>query len=408
MIDYESARRIIRETALAKKPVVEKIILADAAGRICAEELVAGLTIQPFDNSAMDGFAVHLADLEAASDLNPVTLRKAGTIGAGKYLEGETLEKGTCWHVMTGAVLPAGTEAIVPIENVTIDGDSVTFRNKPVAGEHIRYAGEDFKKGDPILSKEERITVAHILPLATLGIAEIAVFRKPKILFIPTGAEIVDELGAALQTGEIYNSNKFYAVSFLTACGADIKVQNTVRDDPDHFAKILAEADGEGYDIIISSGAVSAGSFDFVKEGLEKSGARILYHKIKLKPGRPNLFAEMPSGALYFGLPGNPVATAAGLRFLVMEALRIMQGQASGPPVYARAVNDFSKKPGLHMVLKGRLEYRKDGSVTVEILDGQESFKASPFLRMNCWIDVPEGQGTVKSGDIVETRPLLP
>jgi molybdopterin molybdotransferase len=408
MIAYNDALQIIREAVLSKKLGIEKVPLAEAVDRVCADDLVANLDIQPFDNSAMDGFTVRLDDLVEAGNSRPVQLRKSGVIGAGQDTKGFLLEKGTCFHVMTGAPIPAGTEAIVPIENVIVENDMVTFRQRPIAGQHIRYAGEDFKKGAPLLSQGERITATHILPLATVGISSVTVFKRPRILFIPTGTEIIDDLGVPLANGQIYNSNKFYAVSFLMQYGAEVAVHDTVRDDLEHFAKALSTAGEDGYDIVVSSGAVSAGSFDFVKEGLEKAGAKILYHKIKLKPGKPNLVAVLPSGAIYFGLPGNPVATAVGLRFFVGEALRVLRGQRPDLPLYARAMNSFSKKLGLHMILKGRLEYWEDGSVTVDILEGQESFRVSPFLSMNCWIHVSEDQAMIKSGDVVEAYPLWP
>lgn len=408
MISYYDAIETIQGITLLKKLNTEKIRLADAVDRVCADDLISRLNIQPFDNSAMDGFAVNVADLTAASSVNPITLRKAGIIAAGQDTDGIILDNGACWHVMTGAPLPAGTQAIVPVENVTFEDDSVSFEEKPAMGQHIRRAGEDFKKGESILVPGERITAAHIMPLATLGISTITVFKKPKILFIPTGTELIDDLSATLVNGQIYNSNKFYAAAFLEKCGVAITLHDVIRDDPQDFEKALMRANAEQYDIIVSSGAVSAGTFDFVKEGLEKSGAKILYHKLKLKPGKPNLLATLPSGALYFGLPGNPVATAVGLRFFVREALRLLNKQKPERPLYARAANGFSKKSGLHLILKGRLEYLDDGSVTVDILDGQESFRVSPFLSMDCWVHVPEYLETVKSGDLVKTYPLLP
>lgn len=406
MITYIQALQIIKDSASRMRPETERIALADAVGRVCAEDVTAGLDIQPFDNSAMDGFAVRLAEFPSMA--TPVRLKKAGVMGAGRVCEGAVLEDGCCWHIMTGAPLPAGTEAIVPIENTALDGDFVIFGEKPAAGQHIRYVGEDFKKGARVLSAGDKVSAGHILPLATLGIADIVVYKKPRVLFISTGDEVVDDLRKDLRNGEIYNGNRFYALSFLTACGVDVTIHDTIRDDPEQFVAALRVAESEKYDIIVSSGAVSAGSFDFVREGLEKAGARVLYHKIKLKPGKPNLFAELASGALYFGLPGNPVATAVGLRFFVSEALRVSRKQKPELPVYARVMNAFSKKPGLHMVLKGKLEYWEDGSITVDILDGQESFRVSPFLSMDCWIYVPEDRGTVKSGDVVEVYPLLP
>ncbi len=406
MLAYQKALQVITQTALSKPLGSEQVPLAEAVGRVCAENLYAALDIQPFDNSAMDGFAVRMDDLAKATDSAPVRLRKAGVMGAGKNPDGIVLQPGTCWHVMTGAPLPMGTEAIIPVEHAMVEGDEIVFQETPEAGQHIRSAGEDFKRGDCLLSIGERISPTHILPLATLGIAHITVFKKPRILFIPTGTEIVDDLGTTLQHGEIYNSNKFYAKAFLTACGADVFEYDTIRDDLNAFHSTLQDISRHRYDMIVSSGAVSAGSFDFIKDGLVASGADILYHKLKLKPGKPNLLAILPSGEIYFGLPGNPVATAVGLRFFVAAALRVMQSQEPEVPIYARAINEFSKKSGLHMVLKGRFDYQEDGSMTVNILDGQESFKVNPFLSMNCWIHVSEEREHISAGEVLEVYPL--
>jgi molybdopterin molybdotransferase len=264
MITYSQALQIIKDSASRMKTETERIALADTVGRVCAEDVFAGLDVQPFDNSAMDGFAVRLAEFPAAA--TAVRLKKAGVMGAGRVCEGAVLEDGCCWHVMTGASLPTGAEAIVPIENTALDGDFVVFNEKPAAGQHIRYAGEDFKKGARILSAGDKVSVEHILPLATLGIADLVVYKKPRVLFIPTGDEVVDELKKDLRNGEIYNANRFYAYSFLTACGVDVTIHDTVRDDPEQFVAALRTAENEKYNVIVSSGAVSAGSFDFVRE----------------------------------------------------------------------------------------------------------------------------------------------
>lgn len=408
MIGYSQALQVIQDAALARKLASEVVPLEVAVGRTAAKSLLAPLDIQPFDNSAMDGFAVCLADLANACAEQPVTLRKAGVLGAGQPAEASLVETGTCWHIMTGALLPQGAEAVIPIENVVIEGDMVTFHTAAAAGQNIRRKGEDFTKGSTVLSVGDKIMPVHIMPLATLGVREVEVFKQPRVLFIPTGMEIIADLSSELALGQIYDSNRFYAVSFLRACGADVVVAEAVRDDVERFLETLAAAQEKNYDLIISSGAVSAGSFDFVAEGLKKYGAKILYHKISLKPGKPNLLAVLPGGGLYFGLPGNPVATAIGLRFFVKEALRILNRQKPEQPVYVHVMNSFKSKKGMHTILKGLLEYWEDGSVTVDILDGQESFKVNPFLKMNCWIHVNESTESLKTGDIVEVYPLMP
>lgn len=408
MISYNEAMKIIRDAASVRMLDTEKVTLHDAVGRVCAKDVVAGLDIQPFDNAAMDGFAVRLNDLRGATADHPVRLRRVSIIGAGANNQSPSIESGACCHVMTGAKIPPLTEAIIPIEDAIVEGDIIKFAKEPQSGQHIRRRGQDFRMADQVIKRGNRITPAHVLPLATLGVSALQVFKRPKVLFLSTGTEIVDELGVPLEEGQIYNSNRPYARAFLNALGVEWHEQVTIRDDLNQFLDVLKLVNQENFDIVVSSGAVSAGSYDFVKEGLEKHGANIFYHKIKLKPGKPNLLAKLPSGSLYFGLPGNPVATAVGLRFFVAEAVRIMQSMEPEIPFHARAMNKFSKKSGLHMILKGKLEHWEDGTLTAEILDGQESFMVKPFLGMTGWVHLPEEQEVVKSGEIVEMFPFMP
>lgn len=408
MISFEAAQKIIRERASAYRLDTEVIVLHETAERVCAEGVLAPLTIQPFDNSAMDGFAVRICDLEGASESASVILEKSGVIAAGDPVPEEAIMAGKCMHIMTGAPVPKGADAVVPIENVDVQDQKITFKSIPKLMANIRCAGEDFQKGDEILKASDTLGVVHILPLATLGVSRLRVFKKPKVAFMATGREIVDDLSAPLESGQIYNSNRPYALAMLEALGCDVLPCETVRDDLDVFCKELENLMGEKCDIIISSGAVSAGEFDFVKEGLEKIGADIIFHKVKLKPGKPNLFAVLPNGAFYFGLPGNPVASAVGLRFFVVSALRAMMGQEPEKPLHARAMTKFLKKSGLHMILKGKSESWEDGTRSVDILDGQASFMVSPFFNMNCWVHVPEILESIKPGEVVEFYPLLP
>lgn len=407
MISFTEALHLVEQAAQSIRLEKERVPLRDLPGRICAETIHAPLDIQPFDNSAMDGFAVRLDDLRTASPDNPVLLKEAAIIAAGDTTEMLSLQSGTCMQIMTGALTPEGTEAVVPVEEVIIQGDRIAFSSMPKPGTHIRRRGEDFKQGMPLLKIGEQLTVSHILPLATLGISQVSVFRRPKVLFISTGTELVDDLTASLQPGQIYNSNRAYAETFLKMLGVEWHQTDTIRDDTDSFIKALQPAGTQGYDLIISSGAVSAGAYDFIKEGLTQMGAEHLYHKVKMKPGKPNLLAKLPSGALYFGLPGNPVATAVGLRFFVSAALRVMSQQKLEAPIYAETINTFTKKPGLHMILKGKTGYREDGRIVVDILDGQESFMVRPFLTMNGWVFAEEEKGTIQPGEMVRVYPIF-
>jgi molybdopterin molybdotransferase len=408
MISYNDALRIIRQATVSHRLQSETVPLSMSLGRVCSESVAVKLNIPPFDNAAMDGFALRFSDVAHATQDKPVILKKLGLIGAGDAGH-YCIESGTCWHIMTGAPLPQNAECIIPVENATLgDSDTVMFHFPAKLGQHIRRTGEDFQSGAYLPLVGERVTSAHIMPLAAIGTSTVSVFRKPRILFISTGAEIVDDLSAPLPLGKIYNSNQYFAKAFLDHFEAHVTIEDTIPDDPAAFSNVINKAMRSEFDIIISSGAVSMGAYDFVKDGLNACGAEVLYHKIKLKPGKPNLFARLPNGALYFGLPGNPVATAVGLRFFVMEALRVLNKQKPEQPLYAKTANNFSKKLGLHMVLKGRSESLKDGSLNVHILDGQESFMVSPFLKMNNWVHIGENVESIKAGDILEIYPFMP
>ncbi len=404
MISYKKAKQIVQNAGQRYSCKTETINLRKAAGRVCAKNLRAPLDIQPFDNSAMDGFAVRLGDLKDGGGV----LRKCGIVAAGDSVPEKNIETGTCVQIMTGAPLPPGAQAVVPVENVKIDGDNILFAARPDPGANIRKAGEDFKKGADVLKAGQIIHPQHVMPLAALGIGAIEVFKKPRAAFVSTGRELVDDLSQDLKPGQIYNSNGPYALAALESIGVDCVSVQTVADDPAQFELALKNLKTQDVDIIISSGAVSAGAFDFVRAALEKIGAEILFHKVKIKPGKPNLFARLPNGALYFGLPGNPVATAAGLRFFVQPCLRAMMGMKEEKPVRGIAAGNFKKRPGLKMFLKARAESQEDGTLAAHLLEGQESFMVSPFLHMNFWAVASEDSEEIKAGDIMDLYPLCP
>lgn len=408
MISYEEALAIVLKTAGGRRMQTESISVGACAGRVCAQGLKAPLSMQPFDNSAMDGFAVVCSDLAGASEDKPVTLRKAGMIAAGDPVTENPVEPGSCLQIMTGAPVPPKADAVVPVELVKVEGENICFTAQPKEHANIRMAGEDFTKGDELLQPGQRLSPAHVLPLATLGIDAVEVYKKPCAAFLATGKELVDDLSQDLKSGQIYNSNRPYALAALEKMGVVCVNSQTIHDDPAIFDRVLKEYMDQNLDLIISSGAVSAGEFDFVRSGLEKAGAEILFHKVKIKPGKPNLFARLPNGTLYFGLPGNPVASAAGLRFFVDPALRTMTERNPESPVQAKVMNGFSKHSHLRMFLKARAEIWEDGLLTVDLLDGQASFMVSPFLEMNCWAVAPEGKEEIKAGDMIDLYPLFP
>lgn len=405
MISYEHARQVVRQEAQAfgaRFMSQEEVSLSCAVGRVLAEPVVAPLSIQPFDNSAMDGYAVLRSDLSGASSAHPVFLKKEGVIAAGDCATHTALQSGTCLQIMTGAPLPQGADAVIPVEQVMQKDGGVACSFCPSIGDHIRKAGADILAGTQIMLAGHRVTSSDILPLASLGVSSVKVFRKLRVAFLATGKELVSDLSQPLQMGQIYNSNLPYAKAVLEVLGVDCVETITIPDDPAHLVGVLKQLRTSQLDVIISSGAVSAGSFDFVRESLEETGAEILFHKVKMKPGKPNLFARLPDGVLYFGLPGNPSATATGLRFFVEPAIREIYRQKPERSLRVRVESSYRKKAGLQIFLKAKLFLKQDGGFGVTFLEGQESFMVHPFLKMNCWAVLPEESEGVQDGDFVD------
>ncbi|MGH1378735.1 MAG: molybdopterin molybdotransferase MoeA [Alphaproteobacteria bacterium] len=408
MITYDEAKSIVIEAGKAHDLSVVTVPTAKIVGHVCAKDVSAPISVQPFDNSAMDGFAVRYCDVSCAKEGVPVTLDRILVIAAGDPVPDIEIKDGECGQIMTGAPVPDGVDTVIPVECVAIDGDKVIFTQPPVQGSNVRKAGEDFKQGEVVLRRGDVLGAQHIMALATLGVAEVEVFKKPKIACITTGKELVDNLFEDLESGKIYNSNGPYIENALFALGADVLPCGTVADDLDVFKSKLKCIMENDVDVVISTGAVSAGEFDFVSKALDDMGAVILFHKIMARPGKPILFARLPNGTLYFGLPGNPAASSVGLRFFVTAALRAMKSQGEEKPQHAKLMTPFSKKEGWRMFLKAKKESWEDGLMTVDLFAGQASFMVSPFLQMNCWAVAKEGDETLKAGEIIDVYPLFP
>ncbi len=404
MILYKDAKKILIQMGGQHSLKIECVDIKQAVGRICAKNVDAPIDIQPFDNSAMDGYVVRRCDLQTTGGV----LIRSGVVAAGDPVPDEALQVGQCMEIMTGAPIPPHGDAVVPIELLEVQGNQIKFSSQPKPYQHIRKAGEDFQKGMEVLSVGEMIHPQHIMPLATLGISTVEVYKKPRAVFLATGNELVEDLSQDLKSGQIYNSNRPYGEAAMLAMGIECISVPTMPDDSDQFASFLKDIESQEIDFIISSGAVSAGKFDFIRQGLETAGAEILFHKVKIKPGKPNLFARLPNGTLYFGLPGNPVSTTAGLRFFVQPCLRSMMGMEEEQPVRAQAMNSFQKRAGVRVFLKARAVSQEDGVLGFSFLEGQNSFMVRPFLNMNCWAAISEDTEEIKVGDIVDLYPLYP
>lgn len=394
MISYEQALNIVQEAGAAKPLPPEACPLTAVAGRIAAADIHAPIAHQLFDNSAMDGYALKAEDAGAP-------LSQIGHIAAGFAGTPAPLQSGQCYAIMTGAPLPEGADAIVPIERTEKEGDSIRISGAVKAGDFIRRAGADYQPDDVVLRKGTCLGAEQVLALATLGVGMVGVVSQPRIALLCTGAEVVDELQAALHPGQIYNATKPFLISRLAEMGCRAYSALSVGDNATAYEEELFRVAGN-VDVIVSTGAVSMGSHDFVPEVLQKLGAEILFHKVAIRPGKPVLFARFPSGALFVGLPGNPASTATGWRFFVQPLLRAMQGQAPEAPEYGVLKTAYAKGDiPLRFFMRAHIGTNTGGQNTVEMLPDQASFKVSPFVGTQGWAVIPEDISALPEGAVV-------
>ena len=396
---YQKALAIVEAAGRDAPLGTETVPLRDAIGRVLAEAPLSRVDNPPFDSTSMDGFAVRAADLTGASLDAPVALPLAGLRAAG-HGGGGALAAGSCLEVMTGGPVPAGTDAFVPVELIRRDGDAIVFTATPVPGMFLRPQGSDLARGAVLLPAGTRIAPPHLLPLAAGGAHAPTVRRRPRVALLSTGPELVADLSSDLAPGQIYNASQTYAAAVLTAAGAEIVLAETLPDDEAALADGIARARAAGAELIVSTGGVSAGKYDFIPPVLRAAGAEILFHKLALRPGKPQLFARFDDGTVALGLPGNPISTAVGLRFLALPHLAARLGIALPAPrllplAAAQAGNDT-----LALLLKSRIETGPDGRETVRVLGGQESYRVAPLAELNAWVHIEPGASHA-AGDLV-------
>ncbi len=319
---------------------------------------------------------------------------------------------GTAWEIMTGAPMPGGCDAVVPVESAKLRptgaaGAGTVLIGAPlVPGQNRRAAGTDFAAGDLMLRAGDHVTAPAMMALAAVGYDSLLVRPAPRIAVLTTGNELA-AAGPPGGAGLIRDANGPYLAALLAQLAMPLVARRRVADDPELVTREISTL-ASGCDIILTTGGVSAGRLDFVPAAIERMGGEILFHKVAIRPGKPLLFARLPQGTLIFGLPGNPMAVAVGLRFFVLPAIRALMG--IGPEVHsiARVLEPVRKRHSLTFFAKAVAQVTAQAGMNVHLLPGQESFRISPLLQANCWAIVPEGREDVAAGEIIEVAPLLP
>ncbi len=406
-VTVEEARRVLFARCARLEP--ENVRLLDALGRVLAADAVSDVDVAPFDNSAMDGYAVRAQDVAGAERGTPVELDVLEHIAAGAWPEAE-VGPGQASRIMTGAPMPGGADAVVMVEYTNgVGGDGgaggrVAVERPLTGGENVRRRGEEVSAGDVVLSAGDVVGPAAIGLLASTGHDTVDVFRRPEVAVVSTGDELV-EVREKPGPGKIRNSNSYSIAAQVSLAGGVPLRFPIVPDDIEATRQALSRAADEA-DFIVASGGVSVGDFDFVKPVLEELG-EMEYCRVAMRPGNPQTMGSI-RGVPFFGLPGNPTSTYVGFEIFVRPALRLMQGFSSldRPVVRVILAHDVKKRPDRRYYFRARLERDDDGRLVASLSGRQSSALLTAAHRGNCLLVLPEGEERFEAGSEVDAMRL--
>ena len=380
----------------------EIVSIKDALNRISSKEVIAKSDYPADDNTAFDGFAVN--SKETKNTFQKFKILKTIAAGDNPYIK--KVPKLSCIEVMTGAIIKKPFDTIIPIEDIEFfpskqNAKYIIIKKKIKKSEFIRPKGSDYKKGNKIIRKGELINPAHILSLKTLGIDKILVKKKVNIVFYPSGNELSDKKN--IPSWKIRNSNTIYLNSLIKSLPVNFTVQKILRDkDQKLFKKQISKQLKSKTDILITSGAVSKGKFDFIPSVINQFKLKNHFKGVAIRPGKPIMFAKFNNNKCFFGLPGNPISSVACFRFFVIPLLFKSLGLKAEKPIFAKLKNKFSKKKKFTRFVKGKLTFDKKGLVQFEVFEGQESYKIEPFVKSNAWGVFKDGVSVFNKGNLID------
>jgi molybdopterin molybdotransferase len=394
-MEYQDAIKWIRQFI---EPVKETQIIPirESLGRVLSEDIYSPIDVPNYNNSAMDGFVFYKAQENSPIMLEVIGSQLAGQSSNEKVLPGQAIQ------IMTGARIPNGGNTVIPIELVSYDGDKISINESPKIGANIRKIGEDVKKNELILKKGRCIRSSEIGLLASLGLPKVSVYRQIRVAFFSTGDEVV-EVGNLLKVGQVYDSNNHTIGAMLERIGAEIVNLRIVSDDKNALKKTLLSIVDE-VDVIITSGGVSVGAADFMKEVLKEIG-EVLFWKLSIKPGRPLAYGKI-NQTHYFGLPGNPVASMVSFYQIVQPQLKVLMGEVDYelPPLFkVKTEKAIHKKPGRMEFQRGIL-FKNNDEWWVKPTGHQGSAILSSMSQANCFIVMGIHEGSIDSGDTVKVQ----
>ncbi len=391
MISWQKAQEIIKQ----KAPLMPSLTIetGDAYHYVLAEDVYAISDLPPFDNSAMDGYALKSQNLnnKSAQRVDP----HAAFAGSRPHAD---MKDEHAVKIMTGAKIPQTYDIVVPFEDVTEKDDQIIINTQIKPNQNIRKQGSDVQKGDLLITQGTKLNGYHLALLGAQGISEITVYAPPKVAIIITGNEVTTQNS---DDGQIADANGPFLRAAIGQAGAQIYGLYYIKDDPYAFQQLIASLKGE-VDMIISTGAVSVGDKDFIAQEIIQEGGSIHFHKIYQRPGKPLLFGALSDGTAWFGLPGNPVATQAGFIFSVQNWLNLTMGASVINFEKAVFTGNFQKKKDFQHFLRGYYHSDKQGQLLVDLPAGQASYQLKNWAKSNCWIVAPAGVETLTANNIVD------
>ena len=402
MISYKRSRKILKNSPI--KIGNEFVKSSNCINRVSAENILCKSYNPAGNNAAFDGYALNSNDTNYLDKKKGKLFKIIGSVAAGDKPNKKKSQKFQTVEIMTGALLPKGFDTIIPIEQVIFDIDKKSiFVNKKIKkNQHVRFKGSDYKKNDLIIQKGTIIEASHVLALKTLGIKKIKVKKIPNILFFSTGNEISNL--NKIPDWKVRNSNSSYIQSMSRNFLFNFYNGGILRDKDELTLKgKIKKFFNSKIDIIITSGAVSAGKFDYVPKIVKKFKLSNYFKGVAIRPGKPILFAKIRGKQkVIFGLPGNPISSAACFRFFVYPYLQNLLGVKEEKPIKAKLKNEFLKKKNYTRFVKSKFNTTNNSKIEVTILDGQESFRVKSFTKSNIWTLLPSGKSKFKKGDIVD------
>lgn len=401
MISVEEAIEIILKEI---RPLgTEKVDIINSLGRVLAEDIYSGHNIPPWDNSAMDGYAVRAEDVSDASQENPAILTVLEDLPAG-YMARNEIKRGEAIRIMTGAPMPKGADTVVIVEDTEQAEGKVKVYKPYKKGKNIRRAGEDVKEGALVLPKGSIISPASVGMMAGVGRSFVHLYQRARVAILATGDEVVD-IDEEIEEGKIINSNSYTLASQVRECGAIPILLGIARDTPEHLKEKLKE--GMNADLIVSSGGVSVGDYDFVKKVLSELGSAMKFWKVAMKPGKPLAFGTI-GGKPAFGLPGNSVSSMIAFEQFVRPALLKMMGHIKiyRPTIEATLKEDLKKEPGRKYFISAMVEGDGKGNYYVAKAGEQGSGILSSMVKANGLIIFDDDQKEAKAGEKIKVQLL--